>query len=244
MTSEKGLLLAECNWQEVQMALEAGATAILPIGAAAKQHGLHLPMSADFLQAEWLAKRLVQAAPVVVWPTISYGHYPAFVDYPGSCSLSRATFQSLATQIIDDLLRAGSRTVIVLNTGISTIRPLEMAIENSSRPARVRLANIYEGANYRAAEERLREQPRGSHADELETSIMLAIAREKVRMDKAQPCVQEMVAGPMNRTNPHGPNYSPSGVYGDPRLASKEKGEALLKAMIDDLLTLIDGAPA
>jgi creatinine amidohydrolase len=222
MTSKKSLLVAESNWQEVQRALEAGATAILPIGAAAKQHGLHLPMNTDFAQAEWLAKRLIELAPVAVWPTLSYGHYPAFVDYPGSCSLSRMTFQALCTQIINDVLRAGARAVIVLNTGISTIQPLKAAISNSRRPASIGFANVYEGVNYLAAEAKLRHQPFGSHADEMETSIMLAIAPEKVRMDKARTWTRRMERGPLNRTNPDAPNYSPSGVYGDPRLATRE----------------------
>jgi len=155
----------------VQDALEAGAVAVLPVGAAAKQHGLHLPMNTDFLQAEWLAWRLVERAHVAVWPCLSYGHYPAFVDYPGSCSLSRETFQALCTEVINDILRAGVRKVLVLNTGISTIGPLRAAITGASQPARIMLSNAYEGANYRAEEARLAEQLRGSHADELETSI-------------------------------------------------------------------------
>jgi creatinine amidohydrolase len=239
MTHKEGLWVAESNWQEVQRALEAGATGILPIGAAAKQHGLHLPMNTDLVQAEWLANRLIERAPVAVWPPLSYGHYPAFVDYPGSCSLSRETFEAVCTQIIDDILRAGSRAVIVINTGISTIKPLRSAIAQSSQPARVRLANVYEGANYRAAEAQIKQELYGGHADELETSIMLAIAPEIVRMEKAQGCTREIMPGVLNRTDPTAPNYSPSGVYGDPRLASKEKGEVLLRAMLDDLLALL-----
>lgn len=196
-------------------------------------------MNTDFLQAEWLAKRLIEAAPVAVWPTLSYGHYPAFIEFPGSCSVASEIFQALSAQIIDDILRAGSRVVIVINTGISTIRPLHAAINDSRQPARVRLANVYEGANYRTAEARLRQQPCGGHADELETSIMLAIAPERVRMGRAQACTREMVSGPLNRNDPDAPNYSPSGVYGDPRLASREKGEILLRAMLADLLALV-----
>jgi creatinine amidohydrolase len=46
-------LVEHLNWDEVRSRIENGAAAILPIGAAAKQHGFHLPMNTDRVQAEW-----------------------------------------------------------------------------------------------------------------------------------------------------------------------------------------------
>ena len=43
------------RWDEVARRIQDGAAAILPIGAAAKQHGFHLPLNTDRIQAEWLA---------------------------------------------------------------------------------------------------------------------------------------------------------------------------------------------
>jgi creatinine amidohydrolase/Fe(II)-dependent formamide hydrolase-like protein len=96
--------VAASNWRDVEAALQAGATAILPVGATAKQHRLHLPMNADFLQVEWLARRLAELTPVVASPTVSYEHYLVFRDYPGSCSLSRGIFTTLRTKIINDIV--------------------------------------------------------------------------------------------------------------------------------------------
>ena len=45
-------------WDEVARHIANGAAAILPIGAAAKQHGFHLPLNTDRIQAEYLASRL------------------------------------------------------------------------------------------------------------------------------------------------------------------------------------------
>ncbi|MBA2411033.1 MAG: creatininase family protein [Gammaproteobacteria bacterium] len=58
-------------------------------------------------------------------------------------------------------------------------------------------------------------------------------------MDLAQACTREVKSGPLNRNDPDAPNYSPSGVYGDPQLASREKGEILVQAMLEDLLMLL-----
>jgi Uncharacterized protein, putative amidase len=236
-----GVLVTQVSWLEVKLRLEAGAIGILPVGATCKEHGYHLPMNTDFLQAEWLARSVAKVANVAVWPTLGYGFYPAFIDYPGSCSLSRETFVSTVFEILTDILRAGARSIVILNTGISTIEPLADVVARFEVKARVRLVNVYEGRHYRAVGEEIEEQARGGHADELETSIMLAIAPERVSMDLAEVCTEPMVKGPFNRTDPGAPNYSPSGVYGDPRLATREKGKRLVRAMLRDILDVVEG---
>lgn len=240
MTRQSGVHVQHVPWPAVEAALTAGATAVLPVGAAAKEHGWHLPMGADWLLAEWLAQRLVQSCHVVAWPTLNYGFYPAFLEYPGSCSLKRHTFEAVAMETVNDLLHAGARAVLIINTGISTIAPLASAAQRTESPRRVRVASVYRGERYLAAAERLAEQASGGHADELETSILLAIAPTLVHLEQADGMTTPLVHGPLNRSDPERPNYSPSGASGEPRLASHEKGEALLKAMQEDLLTLIN----
>src|SRR5437762_6245178 len=91
-------------WSEVVRRIDEGAAAILPIGAAAKQHGLHLPLNTDRIQAEWLSARLAEHIDALVWPTLAYGHYPAFVEYAGSTSLSDATFEAVVAEIASGIL--------------------------------------------------------------------------------------------------------------------------------------------
>jgi creatinine amidohydrolase len=233
-----GAFAAELAWPDVEKRIQSGAIAVLPVGAAAKEHGRHLPLNTDQLQAEWLAERLIEKANVLVWPTLTYGHYPAFTDYPGGCSLSTATFENLMEEILQSILGNGSKSPLILNTGISTIAPLEGVIARMGR--QIKLANVYQGRRYLKTEEIIRQQPRGSHADELETSIMLAIAPDKVNLSRAIPWAErEIQAGALVRNDKSHPNYSPDGVYGDPTLATRKKGELLLKAMLEDILELI-----
>lgn len=241
--SNAGAWLAELAWPEVEQRLAAGAVAVLPVGAAAKQHGRHLPMGADWLQAQWLAGRLAERAPVLVWPTLSYGFYPAFTAYPGSVSVPAAAFRQSAAAVLEAMAAAGARRALVVNTGLSTIAPLRQAASNMARRLEVALANVYDGPRYRAAAQRLVQQARGGHADEEETSILLAIAPALVHMDRAAPWLPaETGSGPLRRT-PEAPGYSPDGVLGDPTRASAAKGRELLQAMLDDLLALIAPAP-
>ncbi len=235
-----GIWVASVPWPEVQARLKRGARAILPIAAGAKEHGYHLPMGTDFLQAEWLASALSEVANIAIWPIVSYGFYPAFVDYPGSCSLSRATFVATIGEILQDIYRAGANAIAVLNTGISTIPALEEVLAKRHDPIRFDLIHCYGGPRYRAVVRELEQQARGGHADELETSIMLAIAPDQVHLERAESSTATMIPGPLNRTNPEAPNYSPSGVYGDPRLATQAKGERLVRAILEDVLERLD----
>ena len=231
---------ADCNfvegltWDKVGQRIAGGAAAILPIGAGAKQHGFHLPMNADRVQAEWLAANLAEQIDALIWPTVTYGHYPAFVEYAGSVSLSTITFEAMVREIATGILSNGCRMLFVLDTGLSTIEPVARALAGLDRSVHLR---IHGGARYRDAAQRLATQRQGSHADELETSVMLAIAPRLVDMTRAEasPFGNGMAPGPLTPADTTSPNYSRSGSYGDPSLATEETGRVLVAAMIDDI---------
>ncbi len=237
---DQGAWVSEITWSEVAKRITSGAVGVLPVGAACKEHGLHLPMNTDQIQAEWLAQQLVQSRNVLVWPAVTYGYYPAFVDYPGSCSLSKVTFSSGVCDILQCLIKAAINKVIVINTGISTIAPLETAINMLEQNDQIILFNAYDGPHYTRVKTGLEEQTVGGHADEIETSIMLSIAPALVDMTRAERHTERMQRGPLNRSKPDQPNYSPSGVTGDATLASPEKGKLLVQAILDDLNDLFE----
>ena len=70
-----------------------------------------------------------EGAATALLPTLSYGFYPAFLEYPGSTSLSVETHRDVVIQIARSIAGYGSRRIYVLNTGISTLRPLRAAAE-------------------------------------------------------------------------------------------------------------------
>ena len=224
------------HWDEVARRIGEGAVAILPVGAAAKQHGFHLPLNTDRIQAEWLAGRMAEKLDALIWPTLTYGHYPAFVEYAGSSSLSISTFEALVREVAGQILSGGCRKLLVLNTGISTLAPVDRALARLEA-ARIRHLWIHEGPRYPRVARQLAEQSHGSHADELETSLMLALAPHLVDMARAEasPALKQETPGTLTPSDPDSPNYSRSGSYGDPTRATSAKGEALLAAMLEDL---------
>jgi len=245
MTEESVNHVGLLTWDQVRQRLDGGAAAILPIGAGAKEHGLHLPMDTDQRQAEWLAREIANRNDALIWPTVAYGYYPAFVEYAGSCSLSAETFKAALGELIGALLGFGPRAVLVLDTGISTLAAVAEAIrEFGGKP--VHHLRVHAGPRYAAQVAELSEQAYGSHADELETSRMLVLAPEAVQMDRAQSSPTEpsfdFTKGPMSPADPSSPNFSPSGSFGDPTLASAVKGEALSHAMLEDVLEMAEAA--
>jgi creatinine amidohydrolase len=209
---------------------------VVAVGAQAKEHGRHLPLNNDWLMAEYLKNRVAKAAHVVIYPTINYHYYPAFRPFPGSTMVEQNTARDMVADIVRSIAGHGPRRFYVLNTGVSTIAPLK------ATQALLRLEGIemqFTDILSVAAdvEKRLSKQQEGTHADETETSAMLYIAPEVVKMSKAVKDYRRL-----RDQWPHvnGGSEAATGVYGDPTLATREKGEAIVEAMVAGILREIE----
>jgi len=229
------ILLETLSWDEAEKVLTLDAIIVIPLGAESKEHGRHLQLNNDFLMAEYLKKRVLDAASqnVVIAPTIDYSFYPAFLEYPGSTSLSLDTARAMFSDIVRSLAHYGPRRFYILNTGISTLRPLKQSAADLAKDGI--LLRYTDLTRDDPVEKKLR-QSGGTHADEVETSMMLYIAPESVRMNKAARDLNRDQPGPLTR-DPHGKGtYSPTGAWGDPTLATREKGQALTESLLATIL--------
>jgi len=230
-SARRGTMLADLTWLEAERKLTRDAVVVLPLGAAAKEHGPHLRLDNDFVLAEGLRDRLLELEDVVVAPTIPYHYYPAFVEYPGSTTLRPETARDLVVDIVRSLAKHGPKRFYVLNTGVSTVRPLAAAKEMLEKDGIVfgftDLLKVME-----PVEKALLKQEAGTHADEAETSVMLVLAPSRVDMSKAVRDIHPKKPPRLTR-DPNGEGtYSRSGVYGDATLATRDKGEALIDAVL------------
>jgi len=239
-----GVRLGDLPWTEAERVLTEDRVVVLPLGAGTKEHGPHLTLGNDLILAEYEAARLVAARPVVLLPTLTYGHFPNFVEYPGTVSLSAETQKDVVVEISRSIARYGPRRFYVLNTGVSTGPPLQAAAEALAREGiLMRFTDPLRSAQ--AARDEVRQQKWGSHADELETSMILYMAPAAVRMDRAVKDGEVVRPGPLTRDPKRpGGHYSPSGVFGDPTLASWQKGERLTNATVDAILKEVDALAA
>jgi creatinine amidohydrolase len=231
----RGVLLEDLTWQQAEPLLTPDTVVVIPIGAAAKEHGPHLRLKNDAVLAEGFKQRVLAAADVVVAPTVNYHYYPAFVEYPGSTTLRLETARDLIVDIVRSLARHGPRRFYALNTGVSTNKALTAAAEVLAAEG-VLLTYTDLLAALAPAEKAVLEQAGGTHADEGETSMMLVLAPELVDMSRAVADYQPKKAAGFTR-DPNGEKtYSPTGTWGDPTLATRAKGEVLVEAVVDAML--------
>ena len=234
----RGITLADLTWVEAEKVLRPDTVVVLPIGAESKEHGPHLKLKTDFLEADYYTRQILERASVVVAPTINYSYYPAFVEYPGSTTLRLETARDMLVDICRSLARSGPKRFYALNTGVSTLRPLKLAAEMLAGDSiLLRYTNVLEIAEQ--AEKSVKQEEGGTHADEIETSLLLFINPESVNMSKAVKDYHP-ADGPLTR-DPQKPGaYSPSGIYGDATLATRAKGEAVARATVEGMLREIE----
>lgn len=214
MTRQSGVWLEDLTWQEARARFDASAVVVVPVGAASKAHGPHLPLKTDALTARALAQRLIERLPVVAAPVVGFGFYPAFTSFAGSQHLGADTFKALMRELLGNLRSHGVRRIAILNTGVSTEAPLDQVAGELGEVAVLHMRLL--GSKV----EPLFDNPDGGHADERETSVMLALDPRSVRMD---------------RLVPEG-DFETTAATGDASRASAFKGERLLAARVDDMV--------
>lgn len=237
--SAPGILLEDLTWVEAEKALTPETVVVIPLGAESKEHGPHLKLKNDFILAEYLKGRVRERARVVIAPTINYGFYPAFLEYPGSTSLSSATSRDMIVEICRGLARFGPRRFYVLNTGVSTVRALAPAAEIlAGDRILLRFTDILKAME--PAEKEVARQEGGTHADEIETSMILYMSPGDCDMSKA---VKDYHPGNGPFTRDPGRKdaiYSATGIFGDATLATKEKGRIVTEALVDAIVAEIE----
>jgi creatinine amidohydrolase len=240
----RGAWLEELTWPEAQKWIEAGRVIIIPVGAISKEHGHHLPLNTDYLLARAFTRGVIDALPVIAAPVISAGYYPAFRHYPGSQHLEPTTFQAVIEETIEGFIAQGAVKLAIINTGVSTEPVIRIAVREILERSGIRVP-VADIRRLGKGADRLMQQKLGGHGDEHETSLILALKPEAVRMEKAQADYGNLLDAPQTvfdvpaifDPNPaSGIDYSAAGIRGDPTLATAEKGRAVLAATVQDLV--------
>ncbi len=229
-------LIERMSWDEVADALTSKRLVIVPVGAFAKEHGRHLPMNTDALTAAVLSAAAADRLDAIVAPVVGFGFYPAFTRYAGSQSLSEDTFAALLGDILRGLADQGAKRLLLVNTGVSTRRVVDQAAFGIGRDTGARIVAVHTALIDVDIEW---SQRQGGHADERETSLMLAIAADVVGMDRAEDAETDpSEAGkfPLSPWPDPQAHYSPSGVTGNPVLATAEKGRAYMEALVAEIV--------
>jgi creatinine amidohydrolase len=211
--------------------------AIIPVGSL-EQHGEHLPVSTDSLIAEHLAERVAENIGAYVLPVIPYGvsfeHKPMF-----NVSISNSTLTRMICDTCISLADNKIHDIFILNGHYGNIGALQHIEQELRRklPAGTTVHTIHYW--HMLSHE-------FDHAGEVETSLVLAIVPELVRMKRAAPNSKRIgkpKAAYVSMTNAPGsfPKITGNGVWGDPRKASAKKGKKWIKEITANLCKTIDG---
>ena len=237
----KAIYLEDISWPTAQKLLTPEAVVVIPLGAGSKEHGPHLPLATDYLQAEAYAKEIALQRNVIITPVVSYGFYPAFLKYPGSTSINFSTATNTVVQIVRSLAAYGPKRFYIINIGVSTTPTLLTAAKTLAEEGILLYYSSYARAGFENAENPFRTRAYSGHADEMETSNVLTIRPDLVDMRKAVNDSSMMgKSGNMTPVPVEGGNLNTSGVNGYAALATPEKGRKSMAAFAKELIREVD----
>ena len=234
--------------------LDASRTvAVLPLGAT-EQHGPHLPLDVDAVLVEAMVAgalpRLAAGTPVLVLPTLSAGLSTEHTSFPGTLSLSSETTLRALCDIGQSVARAGVRKLLMFNAHGGHVAAMDLAARDLRSIGLTVFHTSWEQLPLGAAWEAFSAEERryGVHGGEIETSMMLALAPERVRIDLAQDftssAIERVKRFPLlgqghSRMGWHAHDLNPSGAVGRADRADAGRGAALLQAVSEQLAALL-----
>jgi creatinine amidohydrolase len=236
-------MIQDITFEQARGLINENTIVMLPVGGGSKEHGNHLPMGTDYYVTDWVARKVTADFPLLCLPTLPYAHFPAFVEWKGSVSVEAMNFINFVKDILLSFVRFGVKKFVILDGGISTRPPMIIlsTIMNNDYGVKVAVTNV--AGLGKEVHDAVCEQERGGHGDEGETSCMLYINDSLVHMDKTVEEYTDVLEGTVRNGVqkvyvPHR-MATPTGTNGNSTLATREKGEKILNAMVNDLLTFL-----
>ncbi len=231
---------AYLNWKQVD-ALPRDSTLLVLPTAAIEQHGHHLPLATDTLINNLLLGHALKKLPgdfsVYALPPVHYGKSNEHLGFPGTLSVSASTFMAVVRDIGSSLSSAGFQKLVLYNTHGGNTSLIDVMARDLRAEFGLRTFALHGSGGIAFEGLAAQERTYGFHAGEVETSFLLAAAPELVdrsaytvnyiaNIDKPEPVLPENAPATFAWLTR---DIAPSGVMGDPRPATAEKGARWLE---------------
>lgn len=239
---------ATLKWPEITERLKIVDTAILPCGSI-EQHGPHLPLDVDYYDAYYMAESVAESCkdpkPFVL-PPIPYGVSYHHSDFKGTICVSNNSLSAIVYDIGMSLAHNGIKKIVILNGHGDNAPTLKYAAQMINRDARIFVC-VESGETSDIDIYNLTETHNDIHAGEIETSTSLALRPELVDMDKAEDDTLDLDNEYLDFTSTRGVSWyvhtkrlSKSGVMGNAKLATAEKGKKMWEIMIKKMTEFVE----
>jgi len=226
---------------------------ILPIGST-EQHGPHLPTGTDYFIGEEIARRVAQKLDMLLLPVIPFGFSLDHMPWPGNISLSADTLRNMIRDLAKSLSLNDVSHIILMSGHAGHWYQLadichELNVTKALGNTVIHNICPYTAVSFEMLAEVLEEEMFG-HAEELETSLMLFINEDLVHMERALKEYPSYIPRGLTTAN-YAENLriflstktvgrdTKNGVVGDATLATKEKGEKLMRMMVDAVADVV-----
>ena len=242
----KKFLIEEMTPQEIIEALKEVDTVVVPLGTV-EQHGPHLPVGTDALIPITVAKHVAEKTRVLVAPPIYYGNSLSMADMKGVFTITPDSLATLLLDLCRSFAKQGFKRIIFLNGHGGNKQVLNFIgqkarMETGALIARIDWWDIVTEEIPTICEKVVQ------HADEGETSMMLACRPELVDMKKAtRDSTSEKLTNELTDGKPKNlpqvfvsfTKWSKTGLIGDATKASKAKGEKIMKAVVNNIVSFL-----
>lgn len=219
-------LMEELSWPEIEAGLRDTKTIILPLGTM-EEHGPHLPIFTDAIQAVEVAKEVARRTNVFLASPISYGVCRSTRGFPGTITVDFDSLRAYVHDILISFHDSGFRKVLMLtgHAGGQHLDALEQACHRAieERKFRVSLVSLFDLIDRSVVETYM-----DGHAGEIETSLMMVIRKDLVR-GLPQGFLPNRPKFLILRDTRH---LMGNGIMGDPSKASLEKGKVFFEMAV------------
>lgn len=231
------MIIEDMTMEEFAEGLATCRTAYIPFGSV-EEHGTHLPLSTDTIEAYEVGKRAAERIPLFVAPPVHYGSCRSTSRHPGTISISTSTLKALLKDIVRSLHAQGINNFVALtgHAGGSHRMALQDAGEELIQELpEINMAVVTEYELAKDAGAGIVETPGDAHAGEIETSRIMHSHPHLVKGSGA-PEYPSFPTGILVRDKR---SFWPGGVWGDPTKASAEKGRILESLVADKVVELV-----
>jgi creatinine amidohydrolase len=231
------VIIEEMTMGEFENGLKSCRTVFIPFGSV-EEHGYHLPLSTDTIQAYEVGKGASRLIPLFVAPPIHYGCCRSTSCHPGTISITTGTLKGLMKDIIRSLYLQGLRNFIILTGhagGTHRMALQDAGEELISEIHDIKIAVVTEYDLARNEGRGIIETEGDAHAGEIETSRIMHSHPHLIKGAGTKE-FPEFPVGILVRNKR---KFWKNGVWGDPGKATSEKGRLINDLVINKVVELV-----